>query len=479
MNTTIARRLLCACGLASLVLAAGTARAPAAPRNIVFILIDDMRYDAMSCMGHPFLQTPELDALAASGMMFNHAFVTTSLCSPSRACFLTGTYTHRHGVLNNKTRLDPALPTFPQELHKHGYKTAFIGKWHMGWSTDEPQPGFDYWSSFLGQGSYTKNRFNINGEHQVIEGYVTDVLTDMAVDWLKDNHESPFMLYLSHKAVHGNFDPAPRHETLYSDVKIELPPSSLDTPENYYRKPRWVREQRDSWHGINDVYFKRMTMDQIIRDYNRAMRAVDESVGRVRATLKALGKLDSTLIVFTSDNGFLLGEHGLIDKRCMYEESIRIPMLMSCPEMFPGGQTTDRIVLNIDVAPTFMEAAGLEKPEQMQGSSFLTLPTKPDQPWRESFLYEYFWEDSFPETPTVFGVRTERYKFVEYYGVWDTNELYDLKNDPQEMHNRISTSRRKKVTVDPEYQEVYQDLTKELARLKAEYGLRELPNWGK
>ena len=332
--------------IAVLVFAASSARAAetAARRSIIFILLDDMRYDTMSCMNHPFVRTPHIDRLAASGVRFRNAFVTTSLCSPSRASILTGTYAHRHGVLNNMTRLDPALPTYPRLLQQAGYKTAFFGKWHMGHETDDPQPGFDHWASFKGQGSYVANNFNINGTRRPIDGYVTDVLTDMAADWLRQNHKAPFLLCLHHKAVHAMFTPAERHRDLYSNVTITLPPSSLFTPENYFRRPNWVLEQRNSWHGIDDMYYKQLTLDAFIRDYCRALQATDDSVGRILDLLDELGIRQSTLVIFTSDNGFLWGEHGLIDKRCMYEESIRVPMILSCPELFPDAKVLDPMV---------------------------------------------------------------------------------------------------------------------------------------
>lgn len=452
--------------------------AQGAPRNVVFILIDDMRYDAMSCMGHPFVETPAIDRLAAAGVRFDRAFVTTSLCSPSRASYLTGTYAHRHGVFDNQSRLNSGLATFPALLQQSGYATAFIGKWHMGSSSDAPRPGFDYWASFRGQGSYVKNQFNVNGEHEEVEGYVTDVLTDMAVNWLKENHQRRFMLYLSHKAVHGMYTPAPRHAEAYGDIDIRLPDSGLDTPDNYFRKPKWVREQRDSWHGINDAYYKKMDMVEVVRNYCRTMKAVDDSVGRLTDILKDLGLFEDTVVILTSDNGFLLGEHGLIDKRCMYEESIRIPMVMTCPALFSNPQVVDRLVLNIDVAPTVLEAAEVDISDQMQGKSFLTLPTEPTQPWRSSFLYEYFWESAFPETPTVVGIRTDRYKYITYHGVWDTEELYDLERDPQEMHNVLSTGRRKQVVVDDGHKSILAQLKKELHQLKRDCGLRDRPQWG-
>ncbi len=473
----IGGRILCAM-MAFATLAPTLARA-ADQRNIVFILVDDMRWDSMSAAGHPYIKTPAIDKLAAGGVWFQNAFVTSSLCSPSRASFLTGTYAHRHGVINNSTLLDPTLPTFPVLLSKAGYQTAFFGKWHMGATTDKPQPGFSRWVSFRGQGDYWKNEFNIDGKEQHVDGYVTDVLTDMATDWIKANRDKPFMLYLSHKAVHGVFSPAERHKNLYADADITLPPSSANTPENYSRKPRWMREQRNSWHGVDDAWFKRMTVVEMMREYARTLQAVDDSTARVMDTLKEAGVYDKTLIIFASDNGFMFGEHGLIDKRCMYEESIRVPIIVSCPGLIESGRKLDEMVLNIDVAPTIVEAAGLPVPKEMQGRSLLSLAEgKADATtWRKSFLYEYFWEPAYPETPSMLGVRTDTQKFIEYQGVWDSNELYDLQKDPHEMHNHISTSHRKVVTVDPDYRQAYHDLRAELRRLTKETGALDLPSW--
>ncbi len=467
--------------LALLVLAF-PALSVAAPRNVVFILVDDMRFDSMSNAGHPFLETPALDRLAARGVKFRNAFVTTSLCSPSRATILTGLYAHRHRILDNSTRLSESIPTFPTILKKAGYQTAFVGKWHMGGSSDDPRPGFDYWASFKGQGKYFDNDFNINGERKKVEGYVSDVITRLSTEWLRKaagDRNKRFLLYMSHKAVHDPFTPAPRHADAMANVEFEPPASMADTPDNYHRKPRWVREQRDSWHGVNDMYFKRTHFDKFIRDFNAAMLAVDESVGTLVALLEELELFDSTVVIFTSDNGFLHGEHGLIDKRSMYEESIRVPLLMSCPELFEGGAALDHLVLNVDIAPTIIEAAGAEVPGGVQGESFFQLPTRPDLPWRRSFLYEYFWERAYPETPTVFGVRTDRFKYMEYHGVWDTNELYDLQADPREMRNLLSTPRRKRpVAVDEGYEETYKKLRRELNRLRKKYGvLIGQPDW--
>lgn len=447
-----------------------TTTAAAQPkRNLVFILIDDMRFDSMSFMGHPFLKTPHLDRLAAGGMVFNNAFVTTSLCSPSRAGILSGQYAHRHGVLDNSTPLPASTPIFPLELQKHGYETAFIGKWHMGGSSDAPRPGFDHWISFRGQGVYWNPTLNINGQQVEKPGaYITDLLTDYAVEFLKKPRSKPFLLYLSHKAVHADFYPADRHKDAFSDVTIRFPDSMANTPENYAGKPLWVKRQRHSWHGVDYMYHDQTYFDQFLLDYHRTMLAVDDSIGRVLDTLKEAGLLDSTLILFTSDNGFLHGEHGLIDKRCMYEESVRVPLVAHCPEFIRAGARTDRIALNIDIAPTLIEAAGLPVPNTIQGRSLLPLLRGENRTWREAMLYEYFWEAAYPQTPTLFGVRTERYKYVQHHGVYDLDELYDLRNDPKEMRNLID---------DPAGYEIRQEMEKRLQSLLKEFGATLVPNF--
>ncbi len=437
-------------------------------RNIIFIFIDDMRFDSMSCMGHPFLETPNLDKLAKNGMMFNHAFVTTSLCSPSRASVLSGQYAHIHGVMDNSTLIPEGTPTFPKILQNNGYETAFIGKWHMGGSSDDPRPGFDHWISFRGQGVYNNPTFNFNGERKQIQGYMTDLLTDYAEEYLNRDHEKPFFMYLSHKAVHAEFYPAERHKDKYSDIDIQFPDSMANTEENYEGKPNWVRRQRHSWHGVDYMYHDRTYFEQFILDYNRTMLAVDDSVGRVMKTLEDKGILDDTLVLFMGDNGFLHGEHGLIDKRCMYEESIRVALLAHCPNMIKPNQQTGRIALNVDIAPTILDMAGCEIPDTMQGESFVPIMKGEDTEWREAMLYEYFWERAFPQTPTVLGVRTERYKYMNYHGVFDLNELYDLEEDPKEMNNLIDSS---------EHKEIRDQMHAHLQRLLKEYGATMNPSF--
>ncbi len=473
MNTRSTRRDFLTTAAALTVPAiAGLSRSPVKAafnrRNIIFILIDDQRYDAMSCMGHPFLQTPNLDRLVRGGAHFKNALVTTSLCSPSRATILTGQYAHRHGVLNNRTVLPGGTVTFPMLLKNAGYETAFIGKWHMGHADDMPQPGFDRWVSFRGQGVYYNPRFNVDGEHVQREGYITDLITDYAVEFVERPREKPFFLYVSHKAVHANFEPAERHKDKYSDVSLTPPASTADTEENYKGKPAWVRAARNSVVGVDGMYWGRMPYDKFIRDYNRTILGIDERVGRVIATLEKSGMLDSTLIIFTSDNGFLQGEHGLIDKRNMYEESIRIPMIVHCPDVVPAGSEVDRMVLNTDIAPTILDAAGTSIPDSMQGASFMPLARGETVPWRESFLYEYFWEEAFPENPTVFGVRTDRWKYMWYHGINDRNELYDLRNDPHEMTNLID---------DPDAESTRKEMAEALNRLMGEAGVDRVPSW--
>lgn len=457
-----------------------------ARRNIIFILIDDLRFDGMGML-NPFFETPTLDALARNGVLFDKAFVTTSLCSPSRASILSGQYAHRHGVLDNNTLLPKDTPTFPQELKRGGYRTGFVGKWHMGASSDAPQPGFDRWVGFKGQGNYRNQTFNVDGKEVPSTGYITDMLTDYAVDFLRQPSEAPFFLYLSHKAVHAEFDPPDRYQGSYSQRDFQRPVSMADTEENYAGKPAWVRAQRNSWHGVDGMYNKKTDFDTFVRRYAETMRGVDDSVARIVATLSELGRLEDTLIVFTSDNGFQFGEHGLIDKRTMYEASIRVPLLAHCPGLFKGGLRRQEQILNIDLAPTLIEAAGLRVPDTMQGTSFHGLLTGERSDWREDWLYEYFWERSFPQTPSVLGVRSNHYKFMQYHGIWDRYELYDLEKDPDEKHNLLGDFmvRAEGGPLDalirgqaPEpVRGVFLDMKKRLERLLEETGCAPEPTW--
>ena len=423
--------------------------------NIVFVCTDDQRWDTLGCTGHPFIRTPNIDRLALEGALFRNSFCTTPLCSPSRASFLTGRYVHAHGVLDNEERgiLSHRFVTWPRLLHDAGYETAFMGKWHMGHESDEPRPGFDKWVSFRGQGEYYNTVLNIDGKKVKSTRHISDELTDYAVEWLKQERNKPFFLYLSHKAVHAMFAPAKRHLGKYENVTLEYPASMADTEENYRGKPAWVKEQRNSWHGVDYMYHGQMDFDTFYKRYCETLLSVDDSIGRVLDCLKEIGQAESTLVFYMGDNGFCFGEHGLIDKRHMYEPSMRVPLLAYCPELIRRGTKATQLVQNIDIAPTILEAAGAQPPEHMDGRSLLSLLEGKDITWRDSVFYEYYWEAAFPQTPTTFGVRTDRYKFIHYHGIWDTDELYDMQNDPDEMHNLIDG---------PEHRQLVADLRKRL-----------------
>jgi N-acetylglucosamine-6-sulfatase len=411
----------------------------ATPRNIIFVLVDDLRFDAAGFMGHPWLETPHLDALAKRGVHLRNAFVTTALCSPSRASILTGHYAHRHRVVDNNSPVPAGTTYFPQYLQRAGYDTAFIGKWHMGADSDAPQPGFDRWVSFRGQGFYLpeKNGLNVDGRAVPQRGYITDELSDYALDWLRQRRpDRPFFLYLSHKAVHSEFIPAERHRGRYANRPFTAPASMADTPANYEGKPMWVRNQRNSWHGVDFAYHSALDIAEYYRRYAETVLAVDESLGRIEALLRERGLLDSTIVMFMGDNGFAFGEHGLIDKRTAYEESMRVPLIMAGGGL-PAARTVEAVVANIDIAPTVLEAAGLAPPT-MDGRSILPLALGKSPPWRETLLYEYYWERNFPHTPTVHALRGTQYKYIRYQGLWDTDELYDLRADPQETRNLIA-----------------------------------------
>jgi len=414
-----------------------------APRSVVLILSDDHRYDLMGF--HPnapeWLETPALDRLAAEGAHIENAFVTTALCSPSRASILTGRYAHRHGVVDNTSSIPAGTVFFPEYLDGAGYNTAYLGKWHMGEDaeSDMPRPGFDYWISFRGQGVYHDPLLNINGERHQVQGYTTDVLTDSAIAWLgRQRADRPFFMYLSHKAVHAEFVPAPRHAGVYANERPRYPASMANTEANYREKPRWVYEQRFSWHGVDYMFHGQFDFDTFYRRFNETLLALDEGVGRVIDQLERSGLSDNTLVLYMGDNGFLLGEHGLIDKRNAYEESMRVPMLAWSPGWVAPGSKITPLIRNIDVAPTILALAGVQSGHDMDGRSFL--PALQGQPISEDseFLYEYFWEYAFPHTPTTFALRGDRYKYIYYHGVWDLQELYDLQTDPQELFNLIN-----------------------------------------
>lgn len=433
------------------------------PKNIVFILADDHRYDYMGF--HPnspdFLETPAMDRMAEEGAHLANAFVSTSLCSPSRASILTGQYPFRHSVVDNHNIMPEGTPMIGEALQRAGYQTGYFGKWHIGGDYDNPKPGFDRWVSFRGQGVYYNPTLNIDGERNDYEGYITDILTNYTIDWLDEiDRDQPFFAYLSHKAVHAEFEPSQRHEGEYADAYIPKPQSMKNIESNYEGKPDWVREQRYSWHGVDYMYHNRddhpKDLDEIITRYSESLLAVDESVARVLDYLEENGLAEETVVIYMGDNGFMLGEHGLIDKRQAYEESMRVPMLAWAPGMIEPGTVIEENVMNIDMSPTWLDLAGGSMPEDhaVDGQSFLPLLRGEQMDdWRSTFVYQYFWEHSFPHTPTTYAIRGERYKYIYYHGVWDKNELYDLETDPNEMHNLIDV---------PEHQERVQQMRQEM-----------------
>lgn len=463
---------------------------PGKPRNIIFVLSDDHRYDFMGFTGKvPWLETPNMDRMAREGAYAPNTFVTTSLCSPSRASILTGLFSHSHTIVDNQAPDPGDLVYFPQYLQQAGYKTAFFGKWHMGSADDAPRPGFDHWESFKGQGVYFNPYLNINGE--IVEygdsTYISDLLTEHAIAWMKEQEESgqPYFVYLSHKAVHGPFTPARRHAGDYAEAPIMYPPSfytslpqvkgkqlGKEPPlqvDEYYgelRTPDWQKMQRESWHGVDYMYHGRTDFPTFFRDYCEALKGVDESLGAVMDYLDEAELDQSTMLVYMGDNGFSFGEHGLIDKRHFYEESVKVPFLVRCPELLEGGQTLEPMIQNIDIAPSFLELAGLKAPDYFHGQSFIPLLEGEDIPWRDRIFYEYYWEFAFPQTPTMHGLRTDRYKLIRYHGVWDTNEFYDLENDPYEMNNLIAS---------PEHQDLIRELTGEIYDWLEETGGMQIP----
>ncbi len=471
----------------ALALTAATAAVQSAPAqrpNIVFILLDDLRWDALGCMDHPFLQTPNIDRIAEEGMIFRNAFTTISVCGPSRAGFLTGTYPQVNGVERNEQHRDPnpSIPNMGQLMQNAGYETAFIGKWHMA-HTAKPRAGFDHWISFEGQGVYTDPPLNENGRDFVKQGYMTDILNDCAVDWLNQPHEKPFMLYLSHKAVHLHFTPAERHKKQYIGAQMPEPPNWQDDLSG---KPEWQRAgwtwkiMRKNWlanqgspipaalppgpwdPGVTDMRLQ----------YFQTLSAVDDSVGDIFQTLEKTGQLDNTLILFTSDNGFRIPGADRInsDKRTAHEESMRIPFLVRYPRLVKPGSESDKMILNIDLLPTLLDLAGAGIPEHVQGRSFKPLLSgQTPKDWRTSFFYEYFAESWVPGIPTVYCLRTDDWKYMMYpdikrqtelyKGLQDMDELYDLKKDPNELKN---------LAANPEYSSKLQELKKEMNRRLAD-----------
>ncbi len=414
-----------ACVLSSL------AATPARP-NFIFIYTDDQRYDAMGVVQReqgeqgrfPWFKTPNMDRLAAEGVRFRNAFVTSSLCSPSRATFLTGRYNHLNGVVNNHTPFPTNSVTYATVLRAAGYQTAYVGKWHMG-SQRGQRPGFDYSASYIAHGRYEDCPFEINGVSEPTKGWVDDVATDFAIDFIHTNKLGPFLLVVGFKSPHDPRTPPDRWKNAFAGEACR-PAVNKNSPPPYLAatgKPG-VDEAQDRSEGR--------------LNYFRCIAAADENLGRILDAVDKLGMADNTMIVYTSDNGYYLGDHRLGDKRSAYEESIRIPLLLRYPRLGAKGVVANEPVLNIDLAPTFIDYAGLRAPDQMQGKSWRPLlerkGSEPPVGWRSSFFYEYFFERNFA-VPTLYAVRTGSAKLVKYKDHDEWTELFDLGKDPFEMRN--------------------------------------------
>ena len=476
-------------------LLAGKAQRP----NIVFMFTDDHSPLAISAYGSKINKTPHMDRIAREWMRFDNCLVTNSICGPSRAVILTGKYSHLNGFLTNGNRFDGEQQNFAKILQKSGYQTAMIGKWHL-----KSQPtGFDYSEVLIGQGPYYNPPMLKNGERTQHTGYTTDIITDLALDWLDKGRDQkkPFMLMYQHKAPHRNWQPGPKHLTMYDGITIPEPDSLFDDYSGRGTAARTQRmeikrdlspndlklnaprnltpEQLKLWnaaYGPKNEAFKKANLqgDDLIRwkyqryikDYLRCVASVDDNIGRILDYLDANDLTSNTLVIYSSDQGWFLGENGWFDKRWFYEYSLRMPLIARWPGVIRSGSTNSDMVSNVDFAPTFLDVAGVAKkiPADFQGRSFLPQfkGETPDD-WRKSFYYHYY---EFPGAHSVrrhYGVRTETHKLIRFYGI-DEWELYDLKADPTERTSRYG---------DPKYAEITAKLKKELTRLQKELKVPE------
>jgi N-acetylglucosamine-6-sulfatase len=464
------RLLPASASFAALLLAVSApgAEAPRRP-NVVVVLVDDLRWDEID---YPFVKVPHIQRLAREGARFANAFVTSPLCSPSRASFLTGQYAHTHGITDNTDRSPRShqLLTFPRLLHDAGYETAFVGKWHMG-VDDTPRPGFDHWVGVRGQGRYLDPDFNVDGRRLSRTGYFTDILNEYALDFLRRDHARPFLLYVSHKAVHPDltqnadgsvdtgdaerFVPAPRHRTLYAGAAVPHRPNHGRPPAD---KPALLRPPA----GLPPLGPGTATSDETIRERLRVLAAVDEGLGSLIDLLAAQGRLDDTVIVFTSDEGYFYGEHGLsVERRLAYEESVRIPLLIRYPRVITPGRVIEPLALGIDVAPTLLALCGAPVPAEVHGRSLVPLLRGETPAWREDFLIEHSSDKVFRrmERMGYRAVRTRPWKYIQYAELQGMDELYDLAADPYEVANRID---------DPRARPALDEMKARLARLLSE-----------
>jgi arylsulfatase A-like enzyme len=480
--------------------------------NILFIISDDHAAHAMSCYGSSINSTPNLDRIAEDGMRFDNCFCTNSICTPSRATILAGTYNHINGVTTLATHMDNRLQTFPKMLKADGYQTAMVGKWHLGQGPKHWPTGFDYWNVLPGQGLYHDPVMVEMGEEKVFPGYVTDIVTDKALSWLEArDQEKPFLLMLHHKAPHRAWEPDDKHAKMYENEEIPYPETFNDTYENrsaaaaaaqmrvernFHSRDLKIRPPQgfspndmlpvpDEIEGYELIDLdgkvhtfsshedlKKWKYQRYIKDYLRCIASVDDNVGRVLDYLENEGLSEDTIVVYTSDQGFFLGDHGWYDKRFMYEESLRMPFVIRYPGTIEAGSVNSDIVLNADFAQTFLDYACVEADPSMQGRSFRTaLEGSTPEDWRTSMYYRYWMHKAHHDVYAHYGVRTLDYKLIYFYndaldqeGTIDETyepewELFDLKKDPHELNN---------VYADPEYADVVRELTDELHRLQAE-----------
>ena len=452
---------------ALLCLASVAATPPPAGRpNILFIMSDDHAAQSMSCYGSQIARTPQLDRLATAGMRFTHCFAVNSICTPSRATILTGKYSHLNGV-PVFNRFDGRQSHVAKLLREAGYQTGMIGKWHL---FSDPT-GFDYWNVLPGQGDYDDPVMIENGVTNHLKGYVTDLITDLSIDFLKRRDPTrPFLLFTHHKATHRPWKPDAAHATLYEEVLVPEPPTFQDSHvgRSAAAAEATMRIERDLTptdlkeappEGLSEAGHKRWNYQRYIKDYLRCAASLDDNVGRLLDYLDQTGLATNTIVIYTSDQGFFLGEHGWFDKRFMYEESIRMPLLVRYPGRIPPRTVNSNMVLNVDFAPTFLEVAGLRPPADMQGRSLWPmLRGEVPRDWRESMYYRYYHYPGDHAVQPHYGVRTRTHKLI-YFEELNTWELYDLQHDPLEMENRAE---------DPAYAPVRRRLESELARLRKE-----------
>lgn len=449
--------------------------------NLVVVVVDDLRWDEFGAGGHPYLETPNIDRLAAEGALFTNSFHAVPLCSPNRATLLTGQFPCRHGIIDNVSRslASHRLETFPRALQQAGYRTAFLGKWHMG-NDPTPRPGFDYWVAMPGQGRSVNPELFEDGKLHEVPGYTTDLLTDRAIAFMERDRERPFLVYLAHKAVHpdvvqrddGSVDPesdqgyipAPRHEGRYRDRSYPRRGNQADLRADLGGKPvvqrALSRLPGPSDNGPAGHPGAPWTGEETIRRRAEMVLAVDEGLGRIMARLDSMGLLDRTAIVLTSDNGFFFGEHGLTtERRLPYEESIRNPLLVRYPPQVPAGSRPSGLALTVDLAPTLLELAGVPVGPGVQGRSLVPLfdGTPPD--WRQSVLVEFYtYENPFPHLLDMDyrAIRTSRYKYIHWIQYPEADELYDLERDSLELRNLADK---------PELADVKSTLRADLGRL--------------